>query len=1397
MLVPVFVFGCLALGLLWKREETDVIQLYSDPNSPSRIAASKYVETFGEDSRPSMVLVEETRGGNLLTQQNVALLWEVEKRLRGIQVPSEKAGDRGEHETASEWWGLEDLCERRHGRCEVQSVTDLYQTPWVSLEEVLEDNTLFSSFELDYPSINTVSVSGDRINRPLLDLILANTTCVVKGDREMEGDEGKREKEFPCRLPQQQQQPGLPSPSSSLDAVESQSGVPAWGPQHVEHPQQMLQRGSLAMLTFVLDASQQGWKGGTGQEAEVRDANRKRGPQGGELVRACEEWERRFEEEVQKLNDQLTLPANIRLTANARRSMDLELSRAAHVPFSLLMVCIAIVCLYCLLAGASRNLPTGRWLSSQAGALIAGLAWLAGSGLALFLGIPWVSAVETVPFLVLGIGVDDAFVIFNAFALAFVNLQDPRERLQTALRASGLSISITTITTVSALGLGCSVPYDAIRYFCYHMILCLFFGYIGALTVFVAALSLDARREALGEKGYIRTLRRLLTSNPFRPLPHDGSSAETHSPEKSSLSPEAMEAFGATLALRGRLTKEERKFLPLPLPLPQKEGEEEDPQKGPSQQVGQRDLEIGSLPEALKDRQRTVESSVSLVESPSHSSTSSSLRVPEQSPSGLPRPSPSTHSPIREETQTELVVCEEEARGHSADCQAATVQREPTIRRMWVVEEEPRRPSELCSISNVRPIPESASVESPLKDPVGIREHYPAGTVRDVEMAVEEPRANPGFLLRRLFRLFLGPLVVSWGGTSVIALLYLVLMSFSVLSVSSFVAPQSRETSLLLPKEMTLEVGMPREEMADFDSSFRNFMRKKEAFFRWDDVTSLFLREGVGFTHEGKAAVWEPDTQLRLLGALEKAETSSDTLMVVFGLRSFLSSPFSKMDREELERLEESKRTQSAPSSTSETDVRGDAAEGEGNAREGGSEGEGSGSSSSSSQSAAESLLESLEPPPLASDDAERERSYWDDFLFGDFFGGGGADDEGGEEDNTSTTTPTPSSSSSSAGQTPIQTEDSSDIHSSPSPIPFAPPRRLSEGSIPLLETSKKGTILPQVFPSSPLPFPSVSLSSRVLRGSTEGERTLKEERGEEEKAQWEKRLLFERRLRAWILWDSNMEGQTFANDFVWEEPSKLEGLKNVRGVLVFRFNGSTNEIRYASLSRVREALGWSEGGTKPAGVFDLHGLCLPLSDSVRTLRVLCFSSMGFAVVLMAGIALILISPTAAVSVALMLASIFVGTLGLMPVLGLKLNELTMILLLMSTGFSIDYSAHVAHAFASAQGTSRRVRTVETVSGVGTAILHGAATMILAVLPVCGLFYRNFFTNTSATMCYVIVLLGLFHGLLVLPSVLRLVGPLRRDMAEEGKMLEGLQTAIVLRRKRGSVTSAKKEGVYL
>ncbi|KPP59988.1 patched domain-containing protein 3-like [Scleropages formosus] len=128
------------------------------------------------------------------------------------------------------------------------------------------------------------------------------------------------------------------------------------------------------------------------------------------------------------------------------------------------------------------------------GVLSAGLAVLSSFGMLLLCGAPFPLTVATSPFLILGIGVDDMFIMISCWQQTSV-LDQVEARLANTYKEAAVSISITTLTDILAFYIGIMMPFRSVQSFCLYTGTAVLFCYIYNTTFFGAFLALNGRRE--------------------------------------------------------------------------------------------------------------------------------------------------------------------------------------------------------------------------------------------------------------------------------------------------------------------------------------------------------------------------------------------------------------------------------------------------------------------------------------------------------------------------------------------------------------------------------------------------------------------------------------------------------------------------------------------------------------------------------------------------------------------------------------------------------------------------------------------------------------------------------------------------------------------------------------
>ncbi|KAL0147483.1 hypothetical protein M9458_057223 [Cirrhinus mrigala] len=109
--------------------------------------------------------------------------------------------------------------------------------------------------------------------------------------------------------------------------------------------------------------------------------------------------------------------------------------------------------------------------------------------------------------------------------------------------------------------------------------------------------------------------------------------------------------------------------------------------------------------------------------------------------------------------------------------------------------------------------------------------------------------------------------------------------------------------------------------------------------------------------------------------------------------------------------------------------------------------------------------------------------------------------------------------------------------------------------------------------------------------------------------------------------------------------------------------------------------------------------------------------NVGFTTAVMLVISLLLIpNPVCSLWVTFSIGSVVTGVTGFMALWGVNLDSISMIILVVCIGFTVDFSAHISYAFVSSKKLTAKERVVDALFSLGYPVLQGAASTIIGVL---------------------------------------------------------------------------------
>ena len=206
-----------------------------------------------------------------------------------------------------------------------------------------------------------------------------------------------------------------------------------------------------------------------------------------------EAFEEKILEIVRELEEELSSTVSVEYAVT--RSFGDEFGSAINSDILKLQIAFILILSYAtfMLSKGGEGCVGSRVFISGMGVVSIALAIGSSYGLCSYFGLFFSPLMNVLPFLLLGIGVDDMFVLVNAYDNTNPYLS-VAERLGNALSTAGMSITVTSFTDIFAFLIGSTTSLPALRNFCFYAAFGIFFDYFYQLTFFAAFLAIDERR---------------------------------------------------------------------------------------------------------------------------------------------------------------------------------------------------------------------------------------------------------------------------------------------------------------------------------------------------------------------------------------------------------------------------------------------------------------------------------------------------------------------------------------------------------------------------------------------------------------------------------------------------------------------------------------------------------------------------------------------------------------------------------------------------------------------------------------------------------------------------------------------------------------------------------------
>ncbi|XP_037089285.1 patched domain-containing protein 3-like [Pollicipes pollicipes] len=175
---------------------------------------------------------------------------------------------------------------------------------------------------------------------------------------------------------------------------------------------------------------------------------------------------------------------------------ELEDNTISIMPY--MMVTVAIMVLFCIVTSMMGDWVRSKPLVGLLGVISATLATGTAFGILMYAGLPFIGINLAAPFLMLGIGIDDTFVMLAAWRRTRIQDSVP-ERLSHAYEEAAVSITITSLTDMFSFWVGAITPFPSVQIFCVYTGMSVVLTYLWHITFFGACMALFGYMEENGQ----------------------------------------------------------------------------------------------------------------------------------------------------------------------------------------------------------------------------------------------------------------------------------------------------------------------------------------------------------------------------------------------------------------------------------------------------------------------------------------------------------------------------------------------------------------------------------------------------------------------------------------------------------------------------------------------------------------------------------------------------------------------------------------------------------------------------------------------------------------------------------------------------------------------------------
>lgn len=208
-----------------------------------------------------------------------------------------------------------------------------------------------------------------------------------------------------------------------------------------------------------------------------------------ELNEISLKWEEEFLETVSRVNSPY-----LNLYKFVGSTFDTEFHRMIELILPYIIMAVPLMLTFAVITSMTKDWVTSKPWIGVSGCLSPALGGFGAFGFLLLCGAEYIDLSLSIFFLLIGIGLDDSFVLLAAWRRTY-NKDTVEKRISDAYSEAAVSITLTSVTNFLSFCIGMTTPYRVVQIYSLYACTSIIFAYFLQITFFGGILALSGFRE--------------------------------------------------------------------------------------------------------------------------------------------------------------------------------------------------------------------------------------------------------------------------------------------------------------------------------------------------------------------------------------------------------------------------------------------------------------------------------------------------------------------------------------------------------------------------------------------------------------------------------------------------------------------------------------------------------------------------------------------------------------------------------------------------------------------------------------------------------------------------------------------------------------------------------------